>query len=322
MKLMTMNHSRVVFLVWVCSCMNFGGGIGRAAVITSVFDTSFTDLGWKDDINYAVDQWNALFKNDPFSTTITFREGNLLEPDTAGLAIYSTTNANGFVATSTITFNTGAAAGFFVDTTPLDNSEFGITNSYFRLNSAAAPNFLLSGVTGIATDVAAKNKWDLISVTEHEIGHCLGIGYNGTDPANYNLYDKAITAGSHDSFSGITVGTQFTSLFSSLALPVTEIPIDGSHINGNVQTNVFDKALMAAPGFQSGQRSLITDIDILAVGSIYNLNSNQIGLAPAAIIPTQVGVDLTPEPSTFALLGAGLFNLGFAGRKRKVFDLR
>ena len=63
--------------------------------------------------------------------------------------------------------NDAAGHGWFVDTTPLDDSEFG---------TAQTPTWLLAGTSGAA------GHYDLLTVLMHEMGHALGLSDN-YDPA-------------------------------------------------------------------------------------------------------------------------------------------
>src|SRR5262249_8504039 len=61
-----------------------------AKTISTVFDASITDATFKNDINFAVAEWNELLPAMPFTTTIMFDLKNIGGADTAGLTTYNT----------------------------------------------------------------------------------------------------------------------------------------------------------------------------------------------------------------------------------------
>jgi hypothetical protein len=105
-------------------------------------------------------------------------------------------NPNGTPKTATITIDDDAnGVGWFIDTTPGDNSEFTGTDTYLQ----ATPNSPASG------------KYDILTTILHEMGHTLGI-ING-----YSEFDKYVK------------GRQFiTETFISQLTP------DGSHLDSTL----------------------------------------------------------------------------------------
>jgi hypothetical protein len=102
-------------------------------------------------------------------------------------------NTNGTPKTATITIDDDAnGIGWFLDTTPQDNSEFTGVNNYLQAT----------------TNSAAAGKYDLLTTILHEMGHTLGI-ING-----YSKFDKYVK------------GRQFiTDTFTAQLTP------DGSHLD-------------------------------------------------------------------------------------------
>ena len=105
-------------------------------------------------------------------------------------------NTNGTPKTATITIDDDAnGVGWFLDSTPQDNSEFTGVDNYLQ----AAPNNAASG------------KYDLLTAILHEMGHTLGI-ING-----YSEFDKYVKNGI---FTADTLTTKLTS--------------DGSHLDSTL----------------------------------------------------------------------------------------
>jgi PKD repeat protein len=105
-------------------------------------------------------------------------------------------NTNGTPKTATITIDNDAnGVGWFLDSTPQDNSEFTGTDTYFQ----ATPNSTASG------------KYDLLTAILHEMGHTLGF-ING-----YSQFDKYVRG-------GIFTTDTFT----------TKLTPDGSHLDSTL----------------------------------------------------------------------------------------
>lgn len=287
---------------------------GRAAPaqITATYAGAF-EFGGTDrkpiieqNVNYAIAMWTSLLPMDPVALTIEFTLANLgADGNTAGLTTYLTKDAvSGSVASARIDINQNST--FFFDPSPSVHTEFNLSNTYLNQNPETTDK-ALSGVVGNATATGgAAGVWDFLSVAAHEIGHALGIGNNGGDPANYTLYSDAVTAGGG---SGFDVGAQYATLFPQGKLPILFVPTTGSHFNGTAQAGVFNLTSMADPGFQKGQRSLITDIDILGVGSVNAIDKTKIRLSSVAA---------APEPGTLTLAAMGLLGVAiFRYRQRR-----
>jgi hypothetical protein len=277
--------------VWFFSCVVVVSTLalapaGHASTITVMYDGS-VDAASRVDFNFAAAAWIGALPSNRIGLTLHVTSTNIGTPDKAGNTIYNTIDASGFVSDATIQLNSNAV--FFFDPTPGDNSEFSMLRSAINRN-AASPDTIESGFVGAATLAAAMGVWDALSVDEHEIGHALGIGFNGGDPAGYTLYSTEVTANGNN----INVDGVFAALFPSHVLPILQIPTIGSHFNGGIDAG-FNTTLMAVPGFQLGQRSLITCVDVLGVGSVYDLEDTEVSLG------CQV-----PAPGSLALLGVGV----------------
>jgi large repetitive protein len=103
-------------------------------------------------------------------TNLTFEVTNLPKGQLAEAQV-SEFGANGAPTKATIFIDDDAnGVGWFIDTTPQDNSEFTGTDTYFQ----ATPNSTASG------------KYDLLTAILHEMGHTLGF-INGYSQFNQNI---------------------------------------------------------------------------------------------------------------------------------------
>lgn len=115
-----------------------------------------------------------------------------LPPGQLAEAEITSLNGLGYPNSGTITIDAdGNGRGWFVDPTPLDNSEFPLVNSGFNYQ---ASNFS-----------PANNKYDLLTTILHETGHLLGM------ISGYKPYDKKIQY--HNSLPTF-VGNDFTAILS------------------------------------------------------------------------------------------------------------
>jgi hypothetical protein len=162
----------------------------------------FQAFGVQHNVGYQVQNIElaaiSLWQQQLHSTTpidLTFEIKNL---PTGHLAEGSITsyNPNGTPKTATITIDDDAnGVGWFIDTTPQDNSEFTGTDNYLQ----ATPNSAASG------------KYDLLTAILHEMGHTLGI-ING-----YSEFNKHIKNG----------------IFTTNTL-TTKLTPDGSHLDSTL----------------------------------------------------------------------------------------
>ncbi len=258
---------------------NFGGGLGNqtAGVIA--------------DVNAAIGYWNSVLPTPTHTLTIDIRLANLGNDNNAGNTVYTTKDAQGRVNRARLDFNSNTQLWWF-DPSPDNSSEFTLSSTYLNKNPNT-PDTTLSGCQGPATLAAAQGKWDFLSVAIHEIGHALGIGFNGTDPANFTLYSTEVADGDID------IDAAFSGLYSGAILPVLDIPVTGSHYNGTASAGDFNLTTMATPGWGRGTRALITDLDTLGIASVYDFAQNDVVLTHA----------LVPEPSSFTLAAFGVLAL-------------
>ncbi len=247
--------------------------------------TDVTELV-KSNINVAIDSWEAAILKD-FDLEIQFTFASLTDVGAVGLHTLlledPTTN---FIKKSKIEFDLTSQTDWFFDPTPRSNEEFDDIKDFDQDGDG-----VIEGRKGVAVaGKGAVDKWDFLSVAKHELGHALGLSGDGT------LYLAETADGDID-------------IDAALMSPLTTIPVTGTHFDGNATVNgvpnLFDRGLMAVPGFGVGERSTQSDADILAIASVYNLNKEEINLNPAQQVP---------EPST--LLGLSL-TLGVGTLLRK-----
>lgn len=247
--------------------------------------TDVTELV-KSNINVAIASWEAAILKD-FDLEIAFTFADLTAESAVGLHTLLEEDANtNFIKKSKIEFDLTSQTNWFFDPTPYSNEEFDDIVDFDQDGDG-----VIEGREGVAiAGKGAVDKWDFLSVAKHELGHALGLSGDGT------LYAAERADGDID-------------IDAALMSALTTIPITGTHFDGNATVNgvpnLFDRALMAVPGFDRGERSTQSDADILAIASVYNLNKEEINLNPAQQVP---------EPST--LLGLSL-TLGFGTLLRK-----
>lgn len=158
--------------------------------------------------------------------------------------------------------------------------------------------------------------------------------FTGTDLSGSNLVNGGATI-SYTAQSSTTVG----------ANPVTGVNLgyftvsDPTNVAGTFSGDTFTLSIFqTAPTGGSGQssttltgtvsgnsNSIMVSFSptVLSIGgSIYNVNASQILIAPNTNagtpgVTTLQGTVTTPEPATLGMLGASLFGLGIAFRRRR-----
>lgn len=270
---------------------------GQLSNVNSAGATDVTGF-FKSNVTTAINYWqNAVLL--PWSTTYTF----LLAPlaGAVGDNAIQSFDANGRPVSSVLrvdSFNAGNPGDgnevtFYVDPTPTNNSEYApIVSTSVSLGGGSVN----VGRIGNASSSPALDGYDLLSLLLHEIEH--GLGFSSSSPRWNNVVNAAGDT--------LTVPTSVSGLPSSFAIPVT-----GSHIDGTANGGQFNNTTIALPGFESGQRALLTAADIYAICAIEGCNASQVNTDPSAF-PAAVS-----EPGTVALLLAGVPLLSWCSRRRK-----
>lgn len=188
---------------------------------------------------------------------------------------------------------------FFVDTTPLENSEF----------TASAPSTRTIDLGGVSINAEnryyanfagtdAANHTDMLSVAIHEIMHA--VGALGGYPKYANL-----DIGNNGTLDLVANGATYQVAYNGGHTTET-MPWDGiGTLDGNYYPNVL------GPSIITGTRGLLTDLDTLLLANIHDqaLDDYDLVNQPFGTVPTPV-----PEPHSSILALAALLPLFF--RKR------
>ena len=230
----------------------------------------------------AGDYWENVFaaSTRTVTTTLTIqwgaRSGSTLA---TGGPSWFVDPPNYTLAGGTITFDNDGSSNFYVDPDPYSNTEYG---------SFTAPTADLGAGTMIvgrryfaATSPDAQGRTDMLSVAIHEIGHALGM------VDSYPRYDSARDVDADSADLDLTGPRQF---------PGAQIPVSGGHIATYTNASMF-----ASIG--TGQRKLLSEIDILALGEIQNFNNINLDPLPAA--DPIIAHTYTPVNSTSNTWSAG-----------------
>jgi len=178
-------------------------------------------------------------------------------------------------ASADIAVTDASSVPWFMDSTPGGNSEYSTytTSSHDYGGGTINTGRVYTGATG-----AAQNRFDMLSVVIHELGHALGF-YGASNPLD-------ITNPLPDA------GTQ---------LP-TETTTSGT-CSSNCDHLAINTAAMY-PSIPAGERKLLTTADLLSVAQLRG--------------DTSVNVSPVPLPASGALMLSGLIALlGWGGRRRR-----
>jgi hypothetical protein len=231
-----------------------------------------------------------------WNLSVTIQLANLGLNTVADAAI-NTFDVNGRSATGTIRFNTNAAFSYFLDASPTSNTEFSMQTSTMSLGGGNVNNRRL----GDATASAATNRWDMLTLSLHELEHTLGISSGSARFLNL----VGPTGAETDPLRMMTISNSLSGLASDFQIPF--VP-DSAHIAGSGANSNFNYTVVADPGWQKAQRALPTALDIYAVAQVNNCD--MFNLNPAQV----------PEPTTAALALGGLVCLIISRRRHYLAD--
>lgn len=284
-----------------------------ALVIAPTFGAGI-DANERGVINAAIEWWSMALPDPGLNMNpvqVTFSEaalGGTVLADT--LPITSTLGSvlGGGVAgdlflgrPATVNLRINNAAGlYFVDLTPHTEEEFTKVSTNDPNGFDDSNPFFFNNFAGNAGDAA--NKFDLLTVIKHELGHALG--WDGDFQAFRQFMDGLFVGDDKDNqfldgmFGALTLegDGQAGSLNESPSNNINEL----SHLDRTIYANDLMNPLVSA-----GVRRLQSPLDIAVLGTAYGYVTN---LNPAHV----------PEPGTIFIFVIGLAGLGFLRHKQEM----
>ncbi|WP_239795605.1 PEP-CTERM sorting domain-containing protein [Candidatus Nitrotoga arctica] len=273
-----------------------GGGV----LSNTLGGTDVTDI-FKSNVQTSLNYWqNAILLNS-WNMTISFKLDNLSALSAAGISQLDSFDGNTRPLTTTIRVDSSATP-FYIDPTPADNSEFTLAD--FTILSGTVN----SGRFGAAVGTPANRRYDLLSLILHEMEHALGFDASNASNTRYT----SVINGAGDI---LTVPT----LVSGLGSPF-DIPVIGTHIDGTANGGIFNNTSLALPGFNFGERALLSGVDIFAICTIEGCDASQLNTNPSAVLRSvDVSPSAVPEPDILLLMSvAGLGMIGMVRRRRQL----
>lgn len=270
-------------------------------VLSNTNGTDVTDI-FKSNVQTSINYWQNAILLNTWNMTINFKL-DTLSTSIAGISHIDSFDSNTRPLMTTISVG-NSATPFYIDPTPADNSEFKLVD----FSILAGTDTVNSGRFGAAVDTSASGRYDLLSLILHEMEHALGFDASNADNTRYtSAIDKTRKI--------LTVPT----LVSGLGSPF-DIPVTGTHIDGAASGRIFNNTSLALPGFNSGERALLSGVDILAICTIEGCDASQVNTNPSAVLqPVNTSPSAVPEPDTLLLMSvAGLGMMGMVRRRRQL----
>jgi len=235
----------------------------------------------------------------PWTETVTFKIYDLGPITVANSGIDTvTSDAAKRPKTSTVTYTVHSGFPMFIDPTPFDNSEFTMSTGTAALGGGTENNKRFGNATAGG---GAKDKWDFLTLTLHEVEHSLGIS-NGQG-SGFTRFLDLVGASNSTTDRKLTIPKALSGLPNDFDIPIVK---NTSHFIGDPTNNdTFGFAVVSDPGWSLSQRALPTCLDILAIGRVEGATANQIYCET-----------LVPEPGTIVLVGIA-FMAGAGYRRRR-----